>query len=411
MDNFYQPPESKMKLYFALLLVAFVSFVGGWQLNANGYLGETEVGKEYVVIEGEEGTEIVSDVDLALFMKVWEELQKKYVDVDKLDEETMVYGAIAGFVEAIDDQYTVFLPPVETEEFMINLDGQLEGIGAELTVENGALVVISPLRESPAEKAGLLPKDIIAEIEGLPATDMGLMEAIGMIRGEKGTTVNLTIWREGVEPFVVSIVRDSIKVDSVSSDLLENDIMYLVVNQFNDSTDEKFSEAISKMILDEPEGLIIDLRFNGGGYLDIAIEMLSYLVPTDEVAVIIRERNKDDEINYTVDNPKLLNVPVVVLVNEASASASEIVAGAIQDLDRGIVMGQTTYGKGSVQEVEYFNDGSSLRLTIAKWLTPDERDINKVGVTPDIIVDFTDEDIENEFDAQKEAAIKYLEEL
>jgi carboxyl-terminal processing protease len=411
MDQFYKPRESKLKLIVSIFLIAGLSFILGWQLTARGIIGNSSSANDYIVIDGEVAGEFNSKADLDLFWTVWSELDAKYVDIEKLDGETMVYGAIAGFVSAIDDPYTVFLPPVETEEFLINLDGELEGIGAELTVEEGQLVVISPLRESPAEKAGLLPKDIIFEIEGESASEMSLMDAIAKIRGEKGTTVNLTILRGEGETFEVSIVRDSIKVESVTSELLENDIMYLAVNQFNDQTDDKFSESISKMILDEPEGLIIDLRFNGGGYLDIAIEMLSYLVPTDEVAVIIRERNKEDEISYTVNNPKLLNVPVVVLVNEASASASEIVAGAVQDLERGIVMGATTFGKGSVQEVEYFNDGSSLRLTIAKWLTPSERDINKVGVTPDIIVEITEEDIENEYDSQKEAAIKYLEDL
>ncbi len=413
MDQFYPPKRSGAKLVVSFLLVASLSFGAGWQLTEQGVLGGAE--EEDVVVQLPEvdfGNDLESEVDLGLFWKVWEEIGEKYINVEKLDQEVMVYGAIEGFVNSLNDPYTVFMTPTDTEEFLISLDGQLEGIGAELTVTDGLLTVVTPLKGSPAERAGILPNDVIYKIEGEDARDMTLMDAITIIRGEKGTTVNLTIVRESEdEAFDVSIVRDAIEVDSISVENLDSGVVYIAVNQFNDKTEEQFSEAISDMILDEPEGLIIDLRFNGGGYLDISVEMLSHLLPNDEKAVIIRERNKEDEVQRTVSHSKLLNVPLVVLVNEGSASASEIVAGAIQDHERGVVMGTTSFGKGSVQEVEYFNDGSSLRLTIAKWLTPEERDIDEVGITPDIVLEISDEDIENQFDSQKQAAIDYLLEL
>jgi carboxyl-terminal processing protease len=395
-------------------MIAVVSFVFGWQATTFGFLGDFSS-------KGEDsgGNSVVEDanlpentVDLDLFWTVWGTLEDKYVDDGKIEDESMVYGAIKGFVNSLEDPYTVFMTPDESSEFNDSLEGMLEGIGAELTVEDHNLVIVSPLRDSPAEKAGLLPGDIIYMIDDKVASDMTLFDAIMSIRGEKGTTVKLTIIREDLgESFDVSIVRDSIDIESVTVEKLDGGIVYLSVNQFNDKTNDEFGKAISEMILDEPSGLIVDLRYNGGGYLDIAVELLSYFFPSGTEAVLIKQRGMEDSIMYTNGNPKLLNVPLVVLVNDGSASASEIVAGAIQDLKRGVLMGVQTFGKGSVQEVNTFSDGSSIRLTIAKWYTPNGRSIDHVGLTPDIVVEITDEDIVNEYDAQKEAAIEYLKNL
>ncbi|MBI4975090.1 hypothetical protein HZC20_00265 [Candidatus Peregrinibacteria bacterium] len=232
------------------------------------------------------------------------------------------------------------------------------------------------------------------------------------IRGKKGFTVTLTIIRKDLkEPFDVSIVREGIDIKSVTVEKLKNGIIFVSVNQFNAKTNEEFSKAISDMILQEPKGLIVDLRFNGGGYLETAVDLLSYLLPTDANAVEIRQRGKDNEMIKTKGGPKILNAPLVILVNEGSASASEITAGSIQDNKRGIVMGTKTFGKGSVQEVENFADGSSLRLTIAKWFTPKGKTVNHVGLMPDIVVEMDKNDVKNKVDTQKDAAIKYLENL
>ncbi|MFA6917907.1 MAG: S41 family peptidase, partial [Candidatus Gracilibacteria bacterium] len=211
--------------------------------------------------------------------------------------------------------------------------------------------------------------------------------------------------------FEVSIVRAKIDIESVTVEKLKNDIVYISVNQFNDKTSTEFGKAISEMILTPPKGLIVDFRYNGGGYLDIAVDLLSYLLPVKSKAVEIRQKDDKNEMMYTNGNPKLIDVPLVVLVNDGSASASEIVAGAIQDLDRGIIMGTKTFGKGTVQEVENFKDGSSIRMTIAKWYTPAGRNVNKVGLTPDVVVEMKDSDVEKKVDTQKEAAVKYLENL
>lgn len=408
-ENNFEKPRSHT--WLICLLVAIFSFVLGWQATVWGFLGgeKDKTDDEIHSLLFLKTDEVEDPLNMNLFWTVWSKIEDKYVDVEQIKEENIIYGAIGGLVQGLDDPYTVFMTPDETVEFTESLEGKLEGIGAELTIKDGHLTVVSPLRASPAERAGLLPKDIIYKIDGKLSSEMTLLQAVMAIRGEKGTTVNLTIIREGVEtPFDVSIVRDSIDIESVTVERTDDDIVYLGVNQFNDKTNEEFGKAISDLILDEPKGIIVDLRFNGGGYLDIAVDLLSYLLPTGEEAVIIRERSKADSIIKTNGKPKLLNVPLVVLVNESSASASEIVAGGVQDHERGILMGTQTFGKGSVQEVETFADGSSLRMTIARWFTPNERNIDEVGIMPDIIVEITDEDIEEEYDAQKEAAIEYL---
>ncbi len=396
------------------IVVAIFSFALGWQAGNIGIFsgGPVKIDKDSTNVIPILNDQSGHNADMRLFWKVWSELEDNYVDEDAVKDENMVYGSIKGMVNSLDDPYTVFMTPEESVQFNESLEGTLEGIGAELTVKDKNLVIVSPLRKSPAEKAGLLPGDIIYKINDEIASDMTLVDAIMKIRGKKGTTVTLTIIRNKLDKsFDVSIVRDSIDIESVTVEKIDGNIVYLSVNQFNDKTNEEFGKAISGLILNEPKGLIVDLRFNGGGYLDISVQLLSYLLPKDTPAVLIKERSKKYEILKTNGNPKLLNVPLVVIVNDSSASASEIVAGAIQDHKRGVILGAKSFGKGSVQEVEKFSDGSSIRLTIAKWFTPNGRNIDKVGLTPDVIVEITEDDITKTYDRQKEEAIKYLKNL
>jgi carboxyl-terminal processing protease len=413
--------KSRSHNFFLYIFIALLCFAFGWQASGLGFFDATNSEStdtdndsffDFNSVPDAKNNDKNAKADLSLFWTVWGELEGNYYDDSALSPDNMVYGAVKGMVESLDDPYTVFMTPDENKQFMASLEGTLEGIGAELTVEDKTLVIVSPLRDSPAERAGLLPSDIIFKIDSEIAADMTLFDAIMRIRGEKGSTVVLTILRDTLEdPFDVSIVRDSIDLESVTVEELDGGITYLSINQFNDKTMEELSKAISEMLLNEPKGAIIDLRYNGGGYLDIAVDMLSYFLPSHTEAVKIVAKGKDEEIMYTNGNPKLLNVPLVVLVNDGSASASEIVAGAIQDHERGIVMGTTTFGKGTVQEVETFSDGSSIRITIAKWLTPSGQDVNKLGLEPNIVVEITEEDIENEYDSQKESAVQYLKNL
>lgn len=354
-----------------------------------------------------------SDVDLGLFWDVWKRVNENYVDAEVLNIDDRVYGAIKGMVASIGDPYTVFMTPDETQEFDQTLSGTLQGIGAELSVKDGNLVVISPLKNSPAEKAGLLPGDIVYKIEGKLTNEMTLFEAVIKIRGQKGTSVTLTVIRKGVSsPFDVIIVRDNIHIESVSWEDEGKGIFYISINQFSDSTKTEFNKVVSDILLKEPKALILDLRFNGGGYLDIAVDILSEFLASDEEAVMIKRRDGErKEVVKVSGASRLKDIPVVVLANNGSASASEIVAGAIQDHKRGIVIGEKTFGKGSVQEVEKLKDGSSLRITIAKWLTPLGRSIDGVGIEPDIKVALTPEDVKKEKDPQLDEALKYVKEL
>lgn len=400
--------RKRKKPYLKYILIAAIFFVLGYNTPAIASINNSP--GDITSLNQPSGEE--TKTDLALFWRVWEKLEVNYVDEEKIDYQDMNYGAIQGMVNSLGDPYTVFMTPDESKEFSASLEGTLEGIGAELTVEEGNLIVVTPLRDSPAEEAGLLSGDIIYKVDGEITYEMSLFEAIMNIRGEKGTEVVLTIIRNNLdEPFDIPIIRDSIEIESVTSESLDSGITYLSINQFNDKTLEEFNKAVSEMLLSDPQGLIIDLRYNGGGYLDIAVDLLSYLLPARSEAVKIKQRNSENETILTKGTPQLPNIPIVVLVNEGSASASEILAGAIQSHDRGIVMGTQSFGKGTVQEVEMFPDGSSMRVTIAKWFTPDEVNINDTGLTPDIIVEISEQDIKNEYDRQKEEALKYLENI
>jgi carboxyl-terminal processing protease len=405
---------AKKQIILTVLALA-VFFLGGWKTAEYYYFNNLLSSENITTIERGDIIEIKNgnpqDVNLSLYWNVWERLETNYLNESAVqNDQNLIYGSIKGLVNALDDPYTVFMTPKETKQFEENLQGSLQGIGAELSVEDGMLIVVSPLKDSPAEKAGLRPGDVIFQIDGDATGEMTLFEAIMNIRGEKGTDVTLTIIREDIdEPFDVTITRDEITIESVTTELLDGNISYVSVNQFSDNTTKEFDEAIQEILIKNPKGVILDLRYNGGGYLDIAVEILSEFISDDKTAVIIQRRNPDDNQTLQVPgNTRLPDIPLVVLVNRGSASASEIVAGAIQDHKRGLVMGEETFGKGSVQEVELLRDGSSLRLTIAKWLTPEGRDIEEAGIVPDRIIELTQEDIENEFDSQLEEARTYL---
>ncbi len=351
------------------------------------------------------------DLNFKILPEIFAILKEKYVEPDELSLEKLEEYAIKGFVSGVSDPYTVYMTKDESKEFNENLGGQLEGIGAELEVRHGVLVVITPIKNSPAEKAGIKAGDIIEKINGEKTAEMTLHEAVRRIRGKAGTKVTLTILREIEEkPLDITITRSAVEIESVTmkEEVAEN-IALIAINQFSDDTKNEFQEAVNKLLLKKPNGLILDLRFNGGGYLDISLDILSEFLAGKVTAVKIKRKNPEDsEVLETNGIARLPDIPMVVLVNLGSASASEIVAGALQDYKRAVIMGTQTFGKGSVQEIENLRDGSSLRITIAKWLTPLDRDIDEVGIAPDIEADFPDDTPEGK-DPQLEEAIRYLQ--
>lgn len=351
------------------------------------------------------------EVDLTLMWSVWRLLTEHYIKPEKLQVTPMLYGATSGLVEAIDDPYTTFMPPQENKEFRQSLDGELQGIGAELTVKDGMITVIAPLKGSPAEAAGLLPEDVILAVDGKDIEGKSLTDAVQLIRGPKGTTVTLTVLhKEGDEAVEILITRDDIKVPSTESEIKETDsgdIGYIAVNRFGDGTSQEVEKALTSFVKDDVIGMIIDVRFNGGGYLDRAVEMCSMFMKQGKVVSVARRQGEPTH-HYVNGRPITEDTPLVVLINEGSASASEILAGALQDHGRATVIGKQSFGKGTVQEVFELPGGTSLRVTTARWLTPNGKDLGEEGVHPDIEVDRTIEQMEADEDPQLDAAIEYL---
>lgn len=395
--------------YAKALLFIFLGGLIGWQGNV--VFGDT-VNKENTESEPTE------EVDMGLFWDVWNMVEGNYVDIEEVNTQDQVYGAISGMVNSLDDPYSVFMNPEETEQFQSSLDGELQGIGAELTVEEGKLVIVSPLKDSPAEEAGLLPGDHIYMVfdvelnDWLATSELTLWEAITKIRGEPGTEAKLKVLREGTEdPIEFTIVREQIDVPSVNLEFVEREgqkLAHLAIYQFGDDTFTEFEEAVREVLLADADGMVLDMRLNGGGYLDVSIEIMSEFFEDSRTGVIVKRRNAADEIIQTTGRGQLKDLPLVVLIDEGSASASEILAGALQDYARATLMGEQSFGKGSVQELDDLSDGSSIRLTIAKWYTPSERSIDDTGITPDITVSMEPTGIDTENDVQLDAALEYL---
>ncbi len=391
------------KILGLAILVGFV-FMLGWSV------GSMQAEKRSNIVSDNQISLSSSDkkVDMKLFWDVWSLLANKYVDPQSLDYKEMVYGSIQGMVYSINDPYTTFLTPKENKDFRDSLDGTLEGIGAELTVRNNAITVVSPLKNSPAKKAGLQPEDIIIKIDGVDVKKYTFEQAVMKIRGKKGTKVKLTVTRKSKnKPVELSITRNTIKISSVKWSMKGN-IVVIELNQFGSKTKNEFSKAISEILPKRPKGIVLDLRYNGGGYLEGAVDITSEFVPKGKVVSVKKRDPNQDEVIYVSGKARVEKIPLVVLINKGSASASEIVAGAIQDHKRGKVIGEQSFGKGTVQEVENLIDGSSLRVTVAKWYTPNNHNISEVGIKPDIEVKRTVEDMEANKDPQLDKALEYL---
>lgn len=389
-------------------VVLVIGLVLGWQFS---HFTEEEPKTELMLFDSSD-TEVEAALDLDLFWDVYSKVEGKYYDADTVTRTDLEYGAVRGLVDALGDPYSGFMDPDESEAFETSLNGELEGIGAELTVRDGKLVVVSPLKDSPAQEAGLLPADHIYLVDGEPTAEMTLWDAIMAIRGERGTEVVLTVIREGAEePIEIPIERDEIHVPSIEHFVTESNgknIGTVTIYQFSNDTHIEFQSALRQLSLEGIDGLIIDLRGNGGGFLEVSIEMLGELFEEEMKGVIVKRRGQEDDILYTPGDGLMPDIPLVVLINEGSASASEIMAGAIQDYERGVLMGVQSFGKGSVQELIDLDGGSSLRVTVAKWYTPEDRTIDQVGVTPDIIVEMDTVDIDTENDTQHQQAVEYL---
>lgn len=362
-------------------------------------------------IEGVANKDIAQpmDVDFNLFWDAWRVVEMKYVDRLDLDKQNMVYGAIAGLLGALDDPYSVFMPPQESKKFMDDIKGSFEGIGAEIGIRKGILTVISPLEGNPAQKAGLMAGDKILKVDETLTADLTLDEAVDLIRGEKGIEVILLIARDGLdETKEIKIIRDTIKIPIIKWEIKNGNIAYIQLYHFTESSAYEFKKTTKEILKLNPEGIVLDVRNNPGGYLEVAVDIASWFLPKGEIVVIEDFGNGDNTKYRSKGYGDLENIPTVVLINKGSASASEILAGALRDIKGTQIVGEKSFGKGSVQQLEKLKGGSSIKITIAKWLTPLGININEEGITPDMEVELTLEDMDEMLDPQLEKALEML---
>jgi len=408
MEIINEGKKSKITKIIGTILVCIVLLGGTFFVGL-------KIGEKYYpsinLVSGLKNKEVgkPADVDFSLFWDAWLLIQADYVKSGELDKQKMVYGAIEGLLGSLDDPYSVFFEPIDAEKFSEDVNGSFSGIGIEIGMRKGILTVISPMEDTPAWKAGLKAGDQIIKINGKSTADLTTDEAVKLIRGEKGTIVILTIIHKNSDTQEdISIVRDTIVVDAVKLSFLDNDnIAHLKLLNFNENAPYEFYQAALKMQEKQPQGLILDLRNNPGGYLEVAVDIASWFVPKDSVVVRENIKGESEEVLKASANQSFVNLPTVVLINEGSASASEILAGALRDIRSIKLVGIKSYGKGSVQEVKKLFDDSMIKLTIAEWLTPNGVSINNNGLEPDYKIEML-EDLTSDKDPQLDKALQVL---
>lgn len=395
----------------AFILVAAGSLSGGFfagYYTATTGLVPAWAGVPPGTANGQGGTPAELTQQFAPFWEAWALVHEEYVD-QPVDDQKLAYGAIKGMLQALGDNHTGYDTPAESEILFSDASGELEGIGAEVSAKGDFVEIVSPMPGSPAEAAGILPGDLIMGVDGEETVGQDLFTVISKVRGPAGSTVVLTIARAGeADPLEFAIVRAKITIPSVESKMLKGGIAYVKINQFGEQTTSDLKKQLEALMADKPTGLILDLRGNPGGYRDAAVSVASQFIG-DGPIMFQRYGDGRQETFEAEPDGLALNVPLVVLINKGSASASEIVAGAIQDYNRGQLVGEQSYGKGTVQDWRRLsNNQGSVRLTIARWLTPQERSIDKKGITPDVEVLLTKEDRAAKRDPQLDKAVELL---
>ena len=376
-----------------------------------GFQAGTEQPKK-VVIENISGTDIPQEfkADFGIFWEAWDKLRETYIEKEKLnDQQKLVYGAVKGMVSSLQDPNTSFFTPEESEQLGQDLSGSFGGIGAEIGSKNEQIIVIAPLKNSPSEKAGLKASDKILKVDGKSTDGVTVGEAVRLIRGEVGTKVTLTILREGWQsPRDVEIVREVIQVPTVEWSMKEENIIYLELSSFSANTPFSFFQSMASGLQQGGDGLIIDMRNNPGGFLEVSVNLAGWFVDRGEVVVSEKFTGGDEKTFRAYGNAALKNFPVVIIMNEGSASASEILAGALRVHNSTKIVGAKSFGKGTVQQLIDLSDGSTLKVTISHWLLPDGHLIEGNGLEPDVKVLITDEDLVAGKDPQLEKAIEVL---
>ena len=392
------------KIIMLVVLVAFITFlitsIVMYQYFTNDSFGKS-------IVEKSEQTS-----DIAETLEDYRKIIDKYYLGD-IDEEKLKEGAIAGYIKGLDDEYTEYISKEDMADYMADTTGNFVGIGVYMVQDTEAnkIMVLSPIKGSPAEKAGLQPGDYIIAVDGVTYTGEQMTEASNKIKGETGTTVKLQIQRKD-ETLDIELTRENIKVNPVEGEVLENNIGYIEFSSFDDGTAEEFKMKFKELQRKGIKSLIIDLRNNGGGIVDEALEIANYILDKDSVILYEVDKNNNETVEKTTDEP-IINMPIVILTNENTASSSEILAGALKDHKKATIVGEKTYGKGVIQRLLTLPDGSGLKITSEKYLTPNRTEINKVGIEPDEKVELPETvtnilNVEKTEDTQLQKAIEIL---
>lgn len=401
-----------LRKHGSLIAVCLVLVLGAYKIGV--HKGSATLSAAATGLVNEQ-TDKPSGIDFSPFWKAWNLINEKYVAASstakKVGDQEKVYGAIEGLAASLGDPYTVFFPPVESDMFQADIRGNFEGVGMEVLAQNGTVTVIAPLKNSPAERAGMKSGDKILRIDGETTSGLSTEDAVSRIRGEGGTKVTLTIARDGVkQPFDVAITRAVIDLPVIDTEHLPGGIFKISLYSFSATSPNLFRQALREFILSGDQKLILDMRGNPGGYLEAAIDMASWFMPASKV--VVKEDfagTKDEKVyrsrGYDIFTDKL---KFVILVDKGSASAAEILAGALQEQGEAVLVGEQTFGKGSVQELVDLTADTSLKITVARWLTPLGNSISAKGVTPDYVVPFTAADQAADRDPQLEKAIEIL---
>lgn len=411
---------------FHTILVVIIAALTGYYVGVNKVTFDWKNYRPDITVESKEPPSTRSNVDFSLFWNVWDRLEATYYDKKAIDPQKMLHGAISGMIQSLGDPYTVYLPPVQNTDFKQGMAGQFEGIGAELGIEGKQIIVVAPLDGMPAQKAGVKAGDAILRVNDQSTLGWTLSQAVEKIRGPRGTEVSLAITRKDEQKSIdIKIIRQTITVKSITSwvkkvkdiDSLKLDkkyaqeeIAYIRLSQFGDNTNQEWVPEINKIVARlnqnrNVKGVILDLRNNPGGYLTDATFIASEFIKNG--VVVIQEKENGNRSEFSVNrNGLLTEVPMVVLINKGSASASEIVAGALRDHNRATLVGETSFGKGTIQQAEDLGNGAGLHVTIAKWLTPNGTWIHEKGLKPDIEVALDEKNPKR--DLQLEKAVEEL---